>query len=193
MFGVKTFDPWIGKSYAMSYPKLLVLGESRYDEEYTDREIIEGLIQGDFLKQTFTNFVQAVLAKRHWEEGYDPAAFWQRTIFYNYLTNFFPGEPRVPPTQREDNQNQRMLKNMLQKYNPTHCVVWGFANWDTIDVECTEWGQGQPIPGLADAHEYCSIAVDGNIILFSCVKHPSAGFSYDLWSAVLSAFLSLKP
>jgi hypothetical protein len=80
---------------------------------------------------------------------------------------------------------------MLQKYKPTHCIVWGYANWEGIGVEGIEWGPEQPIPGLADAHTYCSITVDGNKTLFSYVRHPSAGFSYDRWSEVLSAFLAL--
>ena len=189
MFRVRFFEPWIGKSY----PRLLVLGESRYDEEYTDKKIIESLIRGDRIR-TYTNFVQAVVGKRHWEEEYDQVAFWERTIFYNYLTNFFPGRPREAPPwdQRVDPQNQRILKSMLQTYKPTHCIVWGYDNWETIEVEAAEWGPEQPIPGLVDAHKYCSMDVEGNVTLFSYVVHPSTGFSYDRWRAVLSAFLSMK-
>ena len=193
MFGIKMFDPWIGKSYPQSHSKILILGESRYDEVYTDRKIIKEMIGGG-RNRTYTNFVQAVVAKRYWEKGYDAPAFWNRVIFYNYNTTFYPGEPRVAPEWKErmDTQNQRMLRKMLERYKPTHCIVWGIGNWDSIVVDGIDWEPERPIPGLSDSHVYCSIVVDGNKTLFSFVRHPSAGFSYDRWSAAISAFLALK-
>lgn len=86
MFGKKIFEPWIGRSYGRHEMNLLVLGESRYDEDYTDRSIIESLNRGD-RSHTYTNFLQAALAKRYWEDGYDPLAFWDRVILYKC----FPG------------------------------------------------------------------------------------------------------
>ena len=38
---ISAFDPWVGPVYKETPSKLLVLGESRYDKEFTDRRIIE--------------------------------------------------------------------------------------------------------------------------------------------------------
>jgi hypothetical protein len=88
-------------------------------------------------------------------------------------------------------QNRGMLRKMLEKYRPTHCIVWGFANWHRVEVEGAKWGPDQPIRGLADGWPYRSVTVGGHTTLFSHVKHPSAGFSFARWSAVVSAFLTL--
>jgi hypothetical protein len=192
MFGVESFRRWVGDLYESSHPKLLILGESRWDEEFTDTKIVEFQIDGGRIR-THTNFVQAVLGKRHWEEGYDPISFWRKSIFYNYNTAFYPGKARVPPgsTARAEVQNHRMLRKMLEKYEPTHCIVWGFANWHSIAVERAKWEPERPIPGLSDSWSYRSITTDGHPTLFSHVRHPSAGFSFARWSTVVSAFLTL--
>jgi hypothetical protein len=38
MFGIPKCDPWIGPEYKHVTLKLLVLGESRYDEDFTDSQ-----------------------------------------------------------------------------------------------------------------------------------------------------------
>ncbi|HLA28625.1 MAG TPA: hypothetical protein VJZ49_12090 [Syntrophales bacterium] len=194
MFGVTKFEPWKGPAYGNGTTNLLVLGESRFDEDFTDRKIIEYLIGGN-KHRTFTNFVQAALSKRYWEEGYDPFVFWDKVLFYNYLTTFYPGEARVPPSsdQREDPQNRKILRSVLQKYKPSHCIVWGCENWDTIAVEGECWSPEWPIPGLADPHNYRSVVVDNHPTLFSYINHPSSiGFSFERWGAVIAAFVALR-
>ncbi|MGD0945822.1 MAG: hypothetical protein ABSA52_00210 [Candidatus Binatia bacterium] len=192
MFGIESFKPWVGDLYYISHPKLLILGESRWDEEFTDTKIIEFQIDGGHFR-AHTNFVQAVLGKRHWEEGYDPIAFGRKSIFYNYNTSFYPGRARIPPEhgERAEAQNPRMLRKMLEMYKPTHCIVWGIANWRSVAVEGAKWGPDQAMPGLADGWPYRRITIGSHTTLFSHVKHPSAGFSFARWSAVLSTFLML--
>ncbi len=58
MFGKTDFEPWVGDQYGNRELRLLVIGESRYDEEFTDKQIIHGQVIGNRHK-TFTNFVQA--------------------------------------------------------------------------------------------------------------------------------------
>lgn len=194
MFGIKTFDPWIGKLYGKSHPKVLILGESRYHEDYTDKMIIKNLIGGE-LNRTFTNFVQAAVAKRYWEDGYDAIAFWNKVIFYNYNITFFPGGPRITPKWDDDRmelQNRKILRKMLERYKPSHCIVWGIANYDSILVDGIDFGQEKQIPKLSDEVSYCSVVIDRNRTLFSYVRHPSTAFSYDRWNAATSAFLALR-
>lgn len=191
MFGVKTFKPWTGKPRIN--PKVMVLGYSRYDEDYTDYDIIKGIINGD-RGSTHTNFIQAVLRKKHWENDYNPAQFWNTAIFYNYNTTFFPGKPRVTPQWAEqvNELNSKMLKKMLVKYKPTHCIVWGVRNWESIEINGVDWGPEKYIANLSIQHLYCSATVDGHVTIFTYVKHPSAGFSNDYWSKVIKAFLDIE-
>jgi hypothetical protein len=91
MFESPYFEPWVGSQYGNESPRLLNVGESRYDEEFTDRKIIQERLNGN-RSRTITNFVQAILGTRHWEPGYDETGFWNRVLFYNYNTTFSPVE-----------------------------------------------------------------------------------------------------
>jgi hypothetical protein len=176
MFGMVNVEPWIGPDYDKSDLKLLVLGESRYDEDYTDQTIIQTKIDGQ-RKQTFTDFVQAALGKHHSDPEFDAAAFWNKTIFYNYLF-FFPGGPRIPVAEkmRANKENWRTLERMLETFKPTHCIVWGVGNWRSIE------------PNLRKRSPLYFTEVKGHKTLFVYVKHPSTGFSFDKWTLCLRTF-----
>jgi len=65
-------DPWIGSSYTTKRLKVLVIGESRYDEEPTDREIIKARIARKLTggqRRTYTKFERAVLGQNCSEAG----------------------------------------------------------------------------------------------------------------------------
>ena len=181
-----TLDPWVGSEYRKQKVRLLVLGESRFHEEFTDREIIRD--QGH-CKPTFTKFVKAALDKRESLSPQEYKHFWKRTLFHNYNVIFFPGGPRVPLRydQRECIQNRKCLRLVLQKYKPTHAVAWGFMNYDSLMVDGEDWSRQEHIPG-SDA-KFCRVLVEGHMTLVSWVRHPSAGFSINHWAGVLKSFL----
>lgn len=179
---------WIGPDFDVAYPKLLVLGESRYDEDFTDREIIEWRIAGKFeggQRRTYTNFERAVLGQEHSEA--EMRSFWNRTAFYNYIRKFFPGGPRVRPSyrMRVDPENVETLRTVLCELKPTHAIVWGLANWNEIDAG-SPWTPDDRIVGTEQP--FCSTTIDCNRVLFTRVRHPSAGFSSRFWAPVLSSF-----
>lgn len=187
MFGIPTFDPWIGPEYKKVPLKLLVLGESRYDEEFTDRRVIQTQISRGFpggQRRTFTNFERAVLGQEHSEA--ERQGFWRRVIFYNYNLSIFPGKPRVRVEykRRENPRNSMILQRMLTEFKPTHAIVWGKTNWDSIDTG-PNWEDGA-IPGSGVA------TVDSHAILFMFVRHPSSGFSSEYWHPVLMQFLAVR-
>jgi hypothetical protein len=193
VFGIETFRPWVGLHYCASNPKIMVLGESRYDEDYSDNQIIEDQTKG-CRQRTHTNFLQAVIGTRYWEDGYSPLAFWEKSIFYNYHTEFYPERARVPMDgeTRDGQQNRKILRCMLDSFKPTHCIVWGVGNWKSIAIDGINWGPDLSLPGVDVSHPYRSIALDGCATLFSHVRHPSAGFAHARWKSVLAAFLALK-
>lgn len=169
---------WKGPDYEKSPLKVLVLGESRYDEDYSDKRIIQEIINGN-RNGTFTKFVQAVLGKHHSDPQYDSVGFWNRTMFCNYHTRFFPGGPRISPTKEICNvQNQKHLQAVLRKYKPTHCIVWGKRNWSNVE------------PMLQKNESHYAITLDNHKTLFCYVTHPSVPFRYQEWNKSLSEFLS---
>jgi hypothetical protein len=196
MLGVDGFDPWTGLDgrYDASNPRLMVVGDIRLDAPLTDRESILRKINGapDLI---FTNFEQAVLGRRHWEEGFRAAVrtFWERTVFYNYNATHLggPAATLLTPRIRSDPLHARLLRDMLLRYRPSHVIVWGQANWDAMAVADASWEARPPIR-CGEIDEPCrSATLEGHRSHFTRIRHPSAGFAYDRWSGLLSRFLEL--
>lgn len=192
MLGVESFQPWTGidGKYDGSLPRVLVLGEAQLEAPLSDRDCILRQLRAapDLI---FTNFAQAVLGKRHWEEGYRNAvrAFWERTLFYNYNVTHAPrpGAGSLSAAVRSSPVHARLLHEMLDRHKPTHVIVWGDDNWRTVAVAGAAWQEEADLLG-----EPCrSIVIDGHRTLFTRVSHPSAGFDHERWAALLSHFLSL--
>jgi len=191
MFGQTHFEPWQGDQYGKSSPRLLVIGESRFDEEYTDKTIIQDLMNG-YQHRTFTNFVQAATGTRCSERDYDASRFWKSVVFYNYNTTFFPGDARLPLpwSERNREENARLLREVLLKWTPSHAIVWGMSNWCSLRVEGAEWIDKKAISGMADPHR--CVTLKSVPTLFARTSHPSwPGFSYDRWAPMLKAFLAM--
>jgi hypothetical protein len=161
------------------------------DAPLTDRESVLRKINGapDLI---FTNFEQAVLGRRHWEEGFRVAvrAFWERTAFYNYNATHLGGRAATLTARiRSDPLHARLLRDMLLCYKPSHAIVWGEANWDAIAVADAPWEADPPIR-RSEIDEPCrSVILDGQRTRFTRIRHPSAGFAYDRRSGLLSRFL----
>ncbi len=184
-------DTWTGPDYHKAATKLLVLGESRYDKNYSDRRVIRSVLTGEFdggQRATFTKFEHAVLGSNHSET--ERQAFWNATLFHNYNVNFFPGQSRVPLSysKREDPYNVISLNKVLRKYRPSHVVVWGKWNWDSVDVR-SPWTDHR----ITNARwHYSRTIIDAHPILFTYVPHPSSAFSPNRWHPVLTRFLALR-
>jgi hypothetical protein len=184
---------WIGPEYDSAAPKVLVLGESRYDEGFTDREIIEYRIAGRFRggqRRTFTNFERAIVGSQCSDE--EACAFWRASAFCNFNREFYPGRPRVnlDYKTRVRPRNASCLRSVLQGLRPTHVIVWGKGNWNSIDAE-SPWTPDETIPGTSQP--FCTTTIGDHRILFTRVQHPSASFSWRTWSPVILQFLRLSP
>jgi hypothetical protein len=188
--GSTMLNPWVGPDYPHASVKLLVLGESRSDKHFSDRKIIRSIMKGEFdggQRATFTKFERAVLGSKHSEA--ERQAFWNATLFHNYNVNFFPGKSRVPLpySKREDPQNVISLKRVLRKHKPSHVIVWGKWNWDSIDVR-SSWTDHR-IPNTR--RHYSRTIIDDHALLFTHVPHPSSAFSPRRLHPALSRFLAL--
>ena len=195
MFGVEAVEPWIGPNYGRSEPKVLVVGDSRYSKTYHDRRIVQDQVEGR-RDPVFTKFTQAAIGKQTSAPGYeaDARAFWDGALFYNYNTTAFPEKAGTPldSAARADPQNARVLQEMIRAFRPTHAIVWGFANWDSI-VQGSSWATLGHIP-LEPPELYRAMLVEGHTVLFAGVLHPSSReFRFERWAPVLSAFLSIRP
>src|SRR5919205_813865 len=103
-----------------------------------------------------------------------------RSSFPKKRAHASTGRPRTDP------QNARVLQEMLRAFRPTHAIVWGFANWDSI-VQSTTWAKVGHIPGLETSEPCRTMSVNGHTTLFTCILHPSSPeFTFERWAPVLS-------
>lgn len=183
------FRPWIGPHYGKMSPKILVVGESRHDEAYTDHDIIANLISGNKIShKTFTNFLQAATGRHNTDPQYDPVSFLNSIIFYNYNTHFFPGGPRVV-MEEANPDNARIFRDMLRQYSPSHVIPWGYANFDMI-VGNFQNSQVIPVEG-GENKVYASLRFEGQNIYLLRMLHPSTAFSASEWAPVIGSFLDI--
>jgi hypothetical protein len=189
MFDDRNCEPWIGAYYGNNETRVLVIGESRYSDDHTDRDIIQWLLDGH-RHRTFTGFVQAATGARHWEPHYDAHRFWNGALFHNYNQTAFPGGAREPLLwqERMHPTNARLLREVLREWKPTHAIVWGFANWNSLVIEGEKWSEELLIPGTTEP--YCTTS--GFDTLFTRIYHPSVGFNHARWSSMLKAFLAMR-
>jgi hypothetical protein len=195
MFGVAGFEPWTGIAgkYEASKPRVIVVGDRRFDAPLTDRECVLGKL-GGARHLVFDNFDQAVLGRRHWENGYreEVRAFWERTVFYNYNVTHLPGAGPPRPETRSDRVHARLLREMMRTYKPTHVIVWGFDNWQALVVEGTPWAKEGQIGGGEVDDPYRAVILEGHEILLTRIAHPAAGFIHQRWSVLLARFLAMS-
>jgi hypothetical protein len=173
----------------------MVIGESRFNEECTDRNIIEVLCDDGDLpsKRTFTKFMRALAGVNDTPHENTVSLFWANKIFYNYNTTFFPGKARKPLNweERSNKQHQRALREMIAKYRPSHAIVWGKANWESIVVEGHDWAWHRYLKGPRQDCELCSVTIGSCRTLFTFIQHPSTAFSASEWHPLLKRFARL--
>jgi len=190
MFEIANLEPWVGRDYGHQLPKIMVVGETRYGD-WTDREIGENLCLPSELSNTWSGFAKAAtgdlaltLANR--------VTFLQRIVFYNYVVNFQPktaAESAVASGQRNDPDNQRVLLEMIEHYQPSHLIIWGVPNFRTVVAGPCWQARALGEEGLAYAH----VAIGSVRAVAIGIKHPAIGFSYRAWAPVVADFLSGGP
>jgi len=158
----------------------MVIGESRYDRGYTDATIINGA-RANKGGRTFTNFTQAATGVHHSQQTYSRVLrfFWDSVVFYNYNINFFPGCARIilPSAVRNDKRNQRALLHMLTAHRPTHCIVWGKQNWESLVVYGHRWAWIRCLDGPRKDCGCCAVVVNTHRTILTFIQHPSTAFS----------------
>jgi hypothetical protein len=146
---------------------------------------------GSITVVTWTGFVRAATGDLALTSA-NRATFLHRIVFYNYVVNFQPriaAESAVASEQRNDPDNQRVLLEMIELYQPSHLIVWGVPNFRAIVAGRLWQARALAEEGLAYAH----IAVGSVRTVAIGIKHPAIGFSPRAWAPVLTNFLSGGP
>lgn len=195
--GKISYKPWVGKNYSTGFrgKKVLVLGESHYDEPGT---INEGLTQwvihdiaynpgGQAYRATFTCFERAMMG-RHLTQK-EREEFWESVIFYNYLQ--FPTEgPRSVPKPEHWSESADAFVELLEMFMPDLIIVWGVRLFNSLPDLGGKWGVVKLEDGdTADCWIY---PIKGKEIPALKIHHPSApsGRNWKYWNIVIDSFFN---
>ncbi|MBR1630681.1 MAG: hypothetical protein IJ680_02380 [Paludibacteraceae bacterium] len=174
--------------------RLLVLGESHYIEDYEEgddiseftRWVVGAYRNAEYYSErwmnTFTKFARA-LAGRETSVS-ENCAIWDSFIFYNYLQ-----VPMSGPRMRGDGEDYENAVEpffaVLEMYHPDLVVVWGCRLWAYLpDSYGFSWEPDIVIG--QNVHRWGKYVLpDGREVKVLPVYHPSAGFGWDYWNAVI--------
>jgi len=143
-----TFEPFVGKKYYESNPRILILGESHYITEddvndslkditrnvltsylgYRKGEVGEEYTYGSWMK-TFTRFANVFNGRKMSDT--ELVSFWNSVSFYNYVQ--YPiGKARVSPTAEDFLKSLDAFEKIVVELNPDLIVFWGYRLWNNF-------------------------------------------------------------
>lgn len=139
------FRPWVGENYstpqcpllAGSGRRLLVLGESHYDEpeefqpEYT-RDIVAKYVYNE--RHPFVTKIGQALGGRTRDEMGEQSfmAVWSDISFYNYVQQFVADAARARPTKEMWEEAFEPFLDVVRELRPTHVWACGYGLWDNV-------------------------------------------------------------
>lgn len=191
------YKPWVGKNYSIGFKdkKILVLGESHYDESETinsdlTRWVINDIVYnpgGQTYRATFTCFERAMVGRPMTQK--EREEFWESVIFYNYLQ--FPTEgPRSIPKPEYWSESADAFVELLETYMPDLIIVWGARLYNALPDLGVKGGILKLENG--DTTDYWIYPIKGKEILALKIHHPSApsGRNWGYWNMVINKFIN---
>lgn len=189
------FLPYIGKHYEKGFcgKKLLVLGESHYDDdEHSHSEFTRDVVK-DFLAyqigekahsdwmNTHTKFVKAFFYGN--SDNVNIVDFYEHIAFYNYVQTFV-ADTRQAPTKEQFEQSEKAFFEVLEELQPDIIVAWGYRLWDNMTADKVKYDEPND--------DYYYVLDSGKEVLIIGVIHPSAPiFSYKGAYAVLKEYFNI--
>lgn len=147
------FKPFVGEYYGLSYPKILILGESHYNEGYSDDE-------SDYTIAVIKSLGQRINGKRHrffttiakvltgkldtYLDAPSAKAFWDTVAFYNYVQEFVGTRARQRPTVEMFQESKEAFLQVLEMIKPTIVIVVGVALKRHLDWLEVDFGDAKP-------------------------------------------------
>lgn len=144
------FLPWIGRKYGLGYcnRRLLILGESHYDEWEGERHIL----RRDFTRKCVEEIIDRIDGSRFWKyieqallneirsDGWCQSGgmpLWERVAFYNFVQESVPGGPRKSPQRNAFQKSRQPFRAVLEQLRPDRVIVCGKRLWKEME-EVTE-------------------------------------------------------
>jgi len=117
---------WIGKNYCDSSQRILVLGESWYDELVSLPDYINGWAAGKPVDATFSRIFNSGSGSHTSRADYaERIEFWNSIAFYNFVLGSVGPTRKYRPTKSHYETAQPQLRVVLNQYKPLGVWILG--------------------------------------------------------------------
>lgn len=188
--------PFVGEKYFDSDKKVMIIGESHYQEEnehsikrnnkvtFTREILSEIAIEKQYWKtKIFQNFNRALFRT----DKINTTELWKKLVFYNFVQR--PMTNNLHRPSKSDFLNGwKVYFNLIEILKPEFCLFIGVQSSNTIwtaiknsdlSIKCSK--KGEKINGTFP-REIILIDSDGNEIKLLFIKHTSQFFSWNNWN-----------
>lgn len=187
------FDPWVGDNYWRGFeggPRLLILGESHYDGDDSDKSFTQRLTreyaEGQLCHRFWTTTMQVVAGRDKAE--IDRMRFWQSIAFYNFIHEIVGSGPRMRPSAEAWRSARQPFEAVLDALRPQAMLVLGKVLWDYLPNS----GREGPklLVGESCRESWLYPLPESSEVLATSIYHPAAiGFSRRKWHPFVAALL----
>jgi hypothetical protein len=192
------FEPWKppGDDPRFMGIRLLILGESHYDEGETYSPEVQKEFTKDIVKrwgaeaEGYRRFFANVYRTFNESDGHhsseDFRSFWTKVFFYNYVQELVSGGPRQRPSSPAWASSADAFHSVLDDVKPEAVVVVGKTTWNMMSERNAERIADDP-DGLGPIWRY---DYEGGACYVAHTNHPSkTGYSATEWRPRVSRFL----
>lgn len=198
------FRPWAPSSEdpRIAGVRLLVLGESHYEEEngdgstYRDADATVEETRNTVRKygvkpekrQVFFANLYTMLSGEPWAlEASRLEPFWNSIFFYNYVQTLVPGGPRHSPSPSMWREAEKPFRTVIEEIAPEAILVVGKRLWSNMAQEDERLDEQPDGLGLICGYHLPS----GDTIPAACTRHPSSfGFRPMEWHPRIRHYLN---
>ena len=189
--------PWVGKNYARSNCRVLLLGDSHYatnedgsfsQEEYDNfknnkdstrgiiRTVIKNFQDGKLTWQMHNGLLKTFITTK--PENVEE--FWSKVAFYNFIQETMKSSSEKPDDQQKED-GWRCLVDVVNVIKPTFIIMFGIRNWygmEHLGIGKLKWenhiiNRCKPAVG--------SIYVKDSEIPLVIIKHPARFYKSITW------------
>lgn len=200
--------PWVGRDYASSPSRILVIGESHYVTTRDDKpDILENIkewendplvtricvwesnIEDDWYNKTWGNLMRFLVGEN---EKVDKTALWEHISYYNFVQRpmNYGGTNREQPTGEDFSQGWKSFIPVVETLNPDFCIFIGVRAANSFNgmMDCLGI-EHLNIEGLPKVNKTyprrSSVTINGKKIPLLFIRHCGKYFSWDLWHKLL--------
>ena len=140
-----TWLPWIGKDFRNNKRKLLIVGESHYnekndveysgafqriarDKDFTRKCVFESAVCSKWSNKIFDNTIR--LSLRH--TLCNKIDFWQQVVYYNFIQRLIDYRIKERPTSFDFYASWEPFIKLIKILKPTDCVFIGVSASDSF-------------------------------------------------------------